>query len=1106
MLSPRSHPRNRRSGFALLITITLLAFLVLLLVSLAALTRVETQVASNNQQLSQARQNALMALNVALGKLQESAGPDQRVTATADLDPASAVTNRHWTGVWDSNPTSPTYRQRVSWLVSGETPDVTAPVADPGPGGVSANVVRLVGEHSTDLADQAASDRNRVDVPLEEIRSELVPGLAAAPGGHLVGRFGYWVGDEGVKAKVSLSDPWQKPAPEDVAATSAFNAMLTATETSEANAETFSFFGLQRTGIEGVSASGDNTVTTAKIEGAYPLPTNTAFRTALPKVLSLSQLPLSPTPNQAVLNTAIKSRFHDLTASSFSVLADVSAGGLKRDLTAWAATPVGPSNLPLDSDYILPPGYTLPADPAEHYGLPKWGIIRSYADITADGTAKGPTYQTDQQQGLYPVMTFGRLGIAASCEGEGQPLKLHIFPHLVLWNPTNVPITGTYEFCFGFTGDLRAFFKFDSYAATSPLKMHVDLSGASLDVPTTPSSNLPRAYFRFRVEMPEDGIAPGQSLAFTLSRDGYHPYVPGDPGNPLKANLPIAPDNSVTLDGPTMSADDLTHSIYLAYRYADYGQLSMLLCPVPTAANPTPAELLASAYQAVLKTHNFGQTYKSPAVSTAQPADTVLAPTLDYRVVLRMSRKKDGSVETPRWLANINPRADVYLRRRSQHAYTTSQEFVVPPRVLGNENSAAEGEDPSVLNSTVVRSTLFEFQPSGVPLFSLAQLQHASLSSINLNPAYPVGNAVADYYCPLDETSYFIGADSKNPDSLRRVYDLSWLLNQTLWDRYFFSTVPATLTAPDDITANYRLPNSRHEFQWNSSSATQAEIDELKTTEGAAAHLLVNGGFNVNSTSVQAWRALLYSHNADPSQPAAAAFSRFSRPTSDALPNGSWNGWRVLTEAQIDHLAARIVEQVKARGPFLSLADFVNRSLVDDPATAEDERLKGALQAALDAPSSADNVNFTFPFRGVAPGPDGAGRYRITSYPSGTTEEQKVRYRGGPDTTATYASMAAFVPGFLTQADLLNALGPVLTARSDTFRIRAYGDVLNPATGDLASDARAWCEAIVQRLPDYVDADGNDATVAPASANAVNQTFGRRFKIVSFQWLSANDI
>ncbi|HEY9249944.1 MAG TPA: hypothetical protein VIO38_12470, partial [Rariglobus sp.] len=101
-----SHPSKsaarRERGFALLITITLLAFLVLLLVSLASLTRVETQVAANNQQLAQARQNALMALNIAVGQLQKYAGPDQRTTARADLENGAGKSNGQWIGVYGS--------------------------------------------------------------------------------------------------------------------------------------------------------------------------------------------------------------------------------------------------------------------------------------------------------------------------------------------------------------------------------------------------------------------------------------------------------------------------------------------------------------------------------------------------------------------------------------------------------------------------------------------------------------------------------------------------------------------------------------------------------------------------------------------------------------------------------------------------------------------------------------------------------------------------------------------------------------------------------------------------------------------------------------------
>jgi len=53
------------------------------------------------------------------------------------------------------------------------------------------------------------------------------------------------------------------------------------------------------------------------------------------------------------------------------------------------------------------------------------------------------------------------------------------------------------------------------------------------------------------------------------------------------------------------------------------------------------------------------------------------------------------------------------------------------------------------------------------------------------------------------------------------------------------------------------------------------------------------------------------------------------------------------------------------------------------------------------------------------------------------------------------------------QGDVLQSIGSVLTARSDTFVIRTYGEVLNPLDSTAAPISRAWCEAVVQRLPDY---------------------------------------
>jgi len=63
---------------------------------------------------------------------------------------------------------------------------------------------------------------------------------------------------------------------------------------------------------------------------------------------------------------------------------------------------------------------------------------------------------------------------------------------------------------------------------------------------------------------------------------------------------------------------------------------------------------------------------------------------------------------------------------------------------------------------------------------------------------------------------------------------------------------------------------------------------------------------------------------------------------------------------------------------------------------------------------------------------------------------------------------AAGLPGYLKQQDILRALSPIMTTRGDTFKLRAYGEVLNPTNGSI--EGKAWCEVVVQRVPDYVDA------------------------------------
>ena len=53
--------------------------------------------------------------------------------------------------------------------------------------------------------------------------------------------------------------------------------------------------------------------------------------------------------------------------------------------------------------------------------------------------------------------------------------------------------------------------------------------------------------------------------------------------------------------------------------------------------------------------------------------------------------------------------------------------------------------------------------------------------------------------------------------------------------------------------------------------------------------------------------------------------------------------------------------------------------------------------------------------------------------------------------------------------------------------------------------ARAWCEAVVQRVPDFVDpADSPQSAIVILTKP--NARFGRRFEVTGFRWISPEEV
>ena len=322
----KSEPNQR--GFSLIVTITMLILLSLIAVGLLSLSSVTLRSSSSDRAANEAKANARIAMAIALGELQRLAGPDQRVTATADiaggqngeaLTAGGAPTNdssldstnkglssvqpgtRYWTGVFTNND-DPTliYNKTPSaslqgWLVSnpagaiqsgvnGVTPGNSTYVANSDGTAASPNdAIVLVGNNT--FGNRSSGADNFVTAPLVTI----------SDGTNQTGSYAWWVGDEGVKSRINNSNQLQ-------------------------NGQNFAALSPQRRGWEIV-----NGITNYPESGDA----NQTNLERLPTLPSTELLIGEPAANIGLTD----SLFHAATAYSVGLHTNTLEGGLKVDLT-----------------------------------------------------------------------------------------------------------------------------------------------------------------------------------------------------------------------------------------------------------------------------------------------------------------------------------------------------------------------------------------------------------------------------------------------------------------------------------------------------------------------------------------------------------------------------------------------------------------------------------------------------------------------------------------------------------------------------------------------------------------------------------------------------
>ena len=1208
-MKPTLKPKSRE-GFALVVTISMMVLLTIIVVATLSLSAVTLRAVDKDSAQAVARANARMALMIAIGHLQKEAGPDQRVTANAEIEGENP--NPYWTGVWKAGKNNK--NSEPTWLVSGSRPDPDKRLDD-------SNSAILV----KPLKTQAAK---------KEIRAEYVE----VKGRQLDGRFAYWIGDEGTKVRVDVANPDDK----DVQ----FRERVGRSQSP------------QEPGFAAFDS--EHKKTWAGFDSDY---SGAIDRRSL---VSMGTVALAAKASGDLNREDIpKYYFNDLTTGGFGLPVNVRDGGMKKDLslildsssssTSFAkpfvtkflgATPtkaVGEGVVPNTVVYAFggpqKERFTLsPSITNAHGGGfvgPNWGTLYNYARLweTVSGNTtpmvgmfprvdsdlrqsiwppykendKGVAYQADVQHvnsGLSPMMSLAQVGFYLRAEAVGADEEtrtpyykviLMMKPIIGLWNPYNVHIQDAYyrlEWALAPVLDIQsnvtqvttATIEGKNYRSVPLqrvwLRDYWTAQGAT--DPTFPTDGgQGGSYFRLRT--PQINFQPGEFRLFsatgatnlqdnnnvvpTLDVSGAYAIDVFSIGitsaaKDFRLGFPAGTRISV----PQASLQD-THPAFVAatqnkfkgigleaastwftlkagIKFDDYSTHLNRYTDLWNGGKKGQASRTIPEDVTTIAGKPPKQSFSVDALSSPQHIAT-------WRFYTRNSTEVEDGQGLRGWI-DANPRVltNNFRMDGSRNQSGDFQGWNFSSNLIGSRGDPAFGDGQGGNRGLVAEGgNTGQLMPQGpggdtgrwqgltgpastgiggglthvviydvpqAPLTSVGQFQHANLSRYPFEPGFVIGNSYANPRIPLNNTinNNFGGLGFP-------VVDTSYEANERVWDTVFFSTL-----APDYkgggsnfdqvfdrnalILRTKSLPNPRMVY---TEIPGDTSIDKVINDAGVnapqtiATRIMIEGAFNVNSTSKTAWKAILSTMdgselpvisqttprlNPDWTIPKGIRFSRFNHPIlNDGYRGGGrdasfWQGWRELSDEELDDLAESIVEEVKDRGPFRSMAEFVNRDPFSDKAS---HQYKGALQAAID-----NSVNKSID--------NSVGR--AASNPTGASYSK----------TVSGESQAAGHAAYLLQGDVLQCLAPIMQVRSDYFRIRTCGEALDK-TGKVV--ARVWCEAFVQRRPEYVDpADSPEAPFddpSPSDLDAkeklrseVNETFGRRMQLISFRWLNPTEI
>lgn len=1201
-----------QSGFALIVTITMMVLLATLAMAILGLNQSKTREIGNLEPTAIARSNARLALNLAIAQLQSTMGPDQRVSAVAgifDRTPQNpqitGVSNPHILGVWS------TTQERNQPIIEMDRDGIHTDQRDPNN--------RRSYDHREDVLDwlvsypqnQPFDPRNQALTPGEnavilgfhENEPILAPLVMSTdpdnPGNQ--GALAYHVTDLGASAPLSQVNvnAGQTPnlnTPEDGGFANLF---VGNKRPYDRMSDTNQMFG---------SLADDQTLQDPALAG---------------RILSRQSVALAAPGGDNTIPLFLRNNSLAYTDTNMALFTDTFRGGLRIDLSPYINTPGAPGSVSYSGANGVIFTDVDPMLEGRRFQVfsPKWGALRDHAQlanlVNSDGRmaprppimgsgleGEYPSIVDTTQQPVHPVIAEYSIYYAPVFDPTSPSnVSLNIYPRVTLWNPYNVTLEASDYFVqinnrvtmFIHTPDIPRNEQ-DQDLRTLPgiTSARVEYSYGDPywgDILARDGTLARPNYLFFNIA--PVALAPGQAVVCT-------PAAPRQPLNNRDGNLG---NNLLTASGDPRLFHSFHVPMGIRARVTQEGQDGSQIMAIP----PIPENRFSYQFKFGRLSENsyhigyqdstsarlrlggantYGQARNNPIVHTLdinnwkrgnegrwrdynanflpmQPAESsagLARPVDRTKMGIRLKAFQEtpanlGAVPNGFWnfplFEMANMRAGIYRRHPwdwLQANPSTFHEFsygpfagedmpqpdydsnLMLPRMMGGVAETYPFLNSNLVTSTDLGVVLFDIPRPGIEFFNFSQFRSALLTQEFSAPTYIIGESQVPVTAPREATAldrraypttWWNGLNEArvtdgsvctwwdliyNPARNHAAFDYRWEVNHALWDRFFLSTLDRN---PNLQALN--LPGAIPNRNITVLTETLGNLQPNNSTlpDRIAEHLGNQNHLSVNSINRNAWKALIASNmgldmptggggsaNTTPF-PAGSNIGNVAVGPTNSFDPGVLTGYRELTEPELDALVDALIEEVKSRAPFISISDFVNRRL----GTA---RFRGSQGPDISGQRPNDRMSTAGPLEvAIRMANLNAGMQDLAVPPANqlvSPFEHQPQY----ETHQAPQERLANASGHLTQGKILNTIGSSITARSDTFLVRAYGEAKD-ASGQVI--ARAWCEAKVQRYPDYVDPRADQAHIPFDNLTSQqNIDNGRRFRVTSFRWIGAEEV